>query len=302
MTPPPLLPAVAVQAPFPFVAWEAVFPAPAISELRALFDDPWPWEDRQGDAYQVRITDATQALGDTSTLVAEVSALLGIPLTAQVELTIQEMREGQRVFLHTDQPWMGLEAARLLVYLSDRWLPEDGGRLTLHSRAETAPSAFFEPRPGSGVAFALGKHTWHAVEPVHGHRQLAIFNFWHPGNTPALSRALGHILGNPDLRALPASLSPHCARAEAIYPEELTWRAALIAVALQHLGASEDEILGGYLDAFDPTEVPGPAVALARWLVTLHEDGFDADLWERTRAGTPSPHPLWEMCFPALAR
>ncbi|MBN2800156.1 MAG: 2OG-Fe(II) oxygenase [Deltaproteobacteria bacterium] len=273
-----LLPAPTVHtAPFPFLTCEEALPEPALAHLRGLFEAELDWQVRDGDAYQVTLADASHLLDPAlaRAVVARVSALLGLPLTDRVALTVQRMVPGQRVFVHTDQPWLGFEAARLLIYLTPGWEPAHGGELQVHTGLDGPPVASHAPRFNSAVAFAMSRSSFHSVAEARAPRAVAIFNLWHPQNSPRVERAIREALAPLDLRQLPQALDPVAAEAESRLPEERTLRAASAAWLLHRWGADEGRVIASYLRDLADQPAASPAERLARWAVRVEQEGFD---------------------------
>lgn len=260
----------------PFSCWVDVdaLPELLLRHLEALFDQEVPWERRDGPDYQVELADITERLDPriATAVVERARALLGMDLSDRVELTIQRMRTGQRVGVHTDPSWPGLEAARLLLYLGPPC--EGGGLLALHANHDAPPIATVAPQRNTAVLLPLSADSHHSVTEVQGERRLLIFNLWHRQNDGWVPDALETLLGQLDLRSLPRALDPIAAEAEASLPEERTLRSAIAAWLLVRWGAAEPMILASYQrDLTDDAPRTAPE-HLARWAASLHCEGL----------------------------
>jgi hypothetical protein len=156
--------------------------------------------------------------------------------------------------------------------------------------------------------------SYHSVTETAKPRRTLVFNFWHVGNSPALGDAVKALFAHMQFGGLPSLLDPIRVAAEQSLPEEQTYRALVVATALQRWGLPEQVIRDGYQAATFPPVVPGTdsaapaAIALAQWAAQLYVDDFDLAQWEKLhralapmRTSERSPLPAFcEVAFPGL--
>jgi hypothetical protein len=301
--------------PYPFFTVEPAFSPAVCACLEGLFDQDLPWRAHGGSFYEVRNCDLTERI-DPSLLAAVVERmriLTGLPLTARVAVTAQTMAPGQRIGVHSDRPLVGFEAVRLVAQWNRGWQAEDGGVLQVHDDAAgTRVCASAAPRFNSALGFIMHPGSYHSVTETAKPRRTLVFNFWHVGNSPALGDAVKALFAHMQFGELPSLLDPIRVEAEQSLPEEHTYRALVVATALQRWGLPEGVIRDGYQAAAFPAEAPGidsaaaAAIALAQWAAQLYVDDFDLAHWQRLNVALASLRStdraslaaFWEIAFP----
>jgi len=276
--------------PYPYFTVEPAF-SPAVGAcLEALFEQDLPWREHGGAFYEVRNCDSTDRIDPhvLAAVVERMRTLTGLPLTARVAVTAQTMAPGQRIGVHSDRPLVGFEAVRLVVQWNRGWRAEDGGVLQVHDdEAGTRVCATAAPRFNSALGFIMHPGSYHSVTETTKPRRTLVFNFWHVGNSPALADAVKTLFARMQFGELPSLLDPLRVEAERSLPEEQTYRALVVATALQRWGLPEAVIRDGYQAATFPPESPGTdcaaaaTIALAQWAAHLYVDDFDQAQWQR---------------------
>lgn len=252
--------------------------------LVGLFDDGAAWAEHSGAFYECAICDVTERVPPTTqaAVAAWMRRVLEVPLEARVQVTAQRMAPGQRVGVHTDRPWLGLEAARLVVHCTADWRPGDGGELVVCSDADGEALAVQEPRCGHGCALLLARDSWHAVRTAVRPRRSLVFHLWHPGNSARVADYVQGLLEGMRFAELPAALDPVAAEAEVRLGAEPTYRASVVAWVLHRWGCAPAEVVAGYRAALGGT--PSEAAELALWVADLHREGFDEARWRSVGA------------------
>jgi hypothetical protein len=277
------------QHPYPFFSVEPAFSPADCAHLEGLFEQELPWLEHGGSFYEVRNCDVTDRMtpGFLAALAERARTLTGLPLTERVAVTAQTMAPGQRIGVHTDRPLVGWEAARVVVQLNRDWQPEDGGVLQAHDdEAGTRVCASQAPRFNSAFGFVMHSGSYHSVTQTTKARRTLVINFWHVGNSPALGEAVQALFARMQFGELPRVLDPDRSAAEQSLPEEQTYRALVVATALQRWGLPEDIILDGYRAAtglaasHTADSVSGAAIALAQWAAHLYVEDFDLAQWQ----------------------
>ncbi len=280
------------------------------------------WEEHASSLYDGAMSDVSEGLDAElrSALVARMSELLGLPLDERVQVSAQRMQPGEDVRVHTDQPLLGYETARLVVQLNHDWRPEQGGALSLHTDDLGPPrGAPLLPRYNSAIAFALTDTSFHSVSRTERARRSVVFYFWHRANGAALRAALHQLFEGMRFASLPESAQDELERVDAELPEGAGRRAALVAWALQRWGANEAAScaalehvarLSAPLTVGDEDDVLlrfGADAALACWAADVFEHHFDAVRWQRLAASALEPESagaraLWRDAFVVPAR
>lgn len=305
--------------PFPCFTVDRALSEPLAAELRAMFDEPHAWEHHHGGFYECYLTEVSARVPAAfqAQLARQWAGLFEEPLTERVKVTLQRMEPGQQARVHTDRPLLGFETARLIVQLGERWSPGEGGVFCVHpDPAGERVSWERAPAWNQGFAFSMGKRSFHSVTPVRGMtRRTAVFHFWHAGNSPALAQQVRSLFEGCRFDRLPAEVVRVAERAERSEPEELTWRAGLLAWALHAWGVSGAGVAEAYLAALcspEPWEQQGAlsgqeaTVALGRWVVELYAGEVDLRAWERLQRRLGPVQGAAEgwraRCFPLTAR
>lgn len=280
--------------PWPHLVFEPALPSSVLARLEALFDQPGAWEQHQSVLYDGAMRDVSGQVDPSlgAALSARLGTLWGLPLHPQVQVQLQRMEPGQDVRPHSDPPLLGYECARLVVQLQGAWEPRHGGVLRLHpDAAGTQVGATLPPRRNLGVGFVLGPRSHHSVGTTHVPRHSLVFYLWHRGNRAPLAQAVRALVCGVRLADLPRSMDAALRAADARLGPERAIEAGWVAGLLQAWGAPEAEILRGHQAEVGGAAWTGPVdrVVLARWLVHLHQRGFDpvrwADLAGRVGAG-----------------
>jgi hypothetical protein len=282
--------------PYPFFTSESAFSPAVCAQLEGLFAQDLPWLAHGGSFYEVRNCDVTERMtpGLLPALAERTRTLTGLPLTQQVAVTAQTMAPGQRIGVHTDRPLAGWEAARVVVQLNRGWRPADGGVLRAHDDAAgTRVCASQAPRFNSAFGFVMHPGSYHSVTETARPRRTLVFNFWHIGNSPPLGEAVQALFTRMQFGELPDLLDPDRRVAELDLPEDETYRALVVATALQRWGLPEAVIRDGYRAATGRAAPPatdcaaGVAIALAHWAAHLYCDDFDLAQWQRLSLTLP---------------
>ncbi|HYN76739.1 MAG TPA: 2OG-Fe(II) oxygenase family protein [Lamprocystis sp. (in: g-proteobacteria)] len=286
--------------PYPYFTAEPAFSTADCARLEGFFALDLPWLEHGGTFYAVRNCDLTTGL-DPDLLVAlagRVRTLTGLPLTDQVAVTAQTMAPGQRIGVHSDRPLVGFETVRLVVQFNRHWQLDDGGVLQVHDdEAGTRVCARQAPRYNSAFGFIMQPGSYHSVTATARPRRTLVFNFWHCGNSPALADAVQALFARMQFAELPTCLDADRRAAESALPEEQTYRALVVATALQRWGLPERVILAGYRAAIGQAAPPtidpaaGVAIALAQWAAQLRVDDFDLAQWQRLSEALAPPAP-----------
>lgn len=300
--------------PFPFFHCADTFSAERCADLRTLFDSGHEWQAREEDFYRCFLRDVSEEVPAAlkKALVERMRETTGLPLTEHVHVTAQRMERGQWVGVHSDQPLLGYEIARLVVQLNRDWAPERGGLLELMAEQEGPAVRAIEPRENHSFGFVLHPKSFHGVTEVSHPRWSVVFNFWHPANTPELALAVEDWTTGLDFSVLPKGLEPLATEAEARLPEETTYAASLAAWILLTWGYEDATIADGYGVYVGVRETSclrqeaAAAIRLAGWVATLRQGHFSVEEWGRLRAelgDTPPFERLREVmkyCLPPI--
>lgn len=311
------------RSPYRFAMSEHALGEAACDALVRLFDEDVAWARHDASFYACFLAVVTDRV-DPALLAAlpkRVSALLDVPLTDHVHVTVQRMEPGDHALVHTDRPLVGYEAARVVVQFNRGWSEGDGGLLEVHTLAQGGEVvASLPPRYDAAFVFAQTPASHHAVTPARTQRRSAVFNFWHVGNTEALAQHVRATFDGLRFDMLPAALDEVMLDAEATLEEDVTHRAGLIALVLTRWGYEAETVTRAYTQALQRTDVAGwplsndgapdeatVATALASWMTELHLDHFDLDRWEIVQDRLTSVDgstwtrlsPTWALTFPA---
>jgi len=299
--------------PFSCFRCEQAFDPAQCALLDALFVVQGGWQARDDSFYSCFLREVTAEL-PASLLVdvrARMRTITGLALADDVVVTAQRMEPGQAVGVHSDQPWLGYEVARLVVQLNADWQRENGGALELYESLDGAPVERIEPAYNAAFGFLLHEGSYHGVSKVSRTRRTVVFNFWHVANTPQLADAVAALFADMHFSELPAALDPIAVSAETHLPEDTTFRASLAALALRRWGYDDETVVDGYrasaslssqLDVIDERTA---AIRLAAWVAHLKTGTFDLPRWQELQgalAGTgsfPRLMPLWGLCLGA---
>ncbi|MFT4976101.1 MAG: hypothetical protein ACI8S6_001996 [Myxococcota bacterium] len=271
------------REPFPYFSCRGALPGEVLTWLEGLFLRELVWQHHKDSFYRAFLSDISELLDDgfRLALAARMRELTGLPLTDKIQATIQRMEPGQYAGPHTDRPLSGYEAARLIVQLNDSWEPDRGGLLSIHPDPQGATTTRqHAPVWNSAVGFVMGPRSYHSVEPARALRRTAVFNFWHTGNTMALSEWVSEQLSGMRFD-FDGPLGELASDAETRLPEEDTYRAGGVAHLLQRWGFDSATVAAGYTAGLHPLSGPGgpSEVLFARWVQRLGHEDFDTALW-----------------------
>ena len=305
------------RSPYRFVMSAHALGDEAAQAVARLFDEDVPWARHDASFYACFLAVVTDRIDPAllAGLPGRIGALLGVPLTDRVHVTVQRMEPGDHALVHTDRPLVGYEAARVVVQFNHGWRDEDGGLLEVHADADGgAVVASLLPTFDAAFAFAQTPSSHHAVTPAKRQRRSAVFNFWHVGNTEALAEHVRATFEGLRFDMLPGALDDVMLDAEATLPEDVTHRAGLIALVLTRWGYDPATVTRAYVRALDRTEAAGwplvegaadeedAALALASWMTELHLDHFDLERWELVSGLlTAARASSWTRLSPTLA-
>lgn len=176
--------------PFPHAnVPEALSPEQATRYVRWLRESA-PWELTNAEFYDqyefslldVQLPSSVEELASEPTL-RQLRLLMGewfgAHLSERVDVTAHKLVPGQTIKIHNDYI-PGAETHRLLVQLSEDWVPDNGGYLMLFSGHEPETVRHvLEPRAGSVQAFEISVRSHHAVSKVHaGDRYTLVYSFF----------------------------------------------------------------------------------------------------------------------------
>jgi hypothetical protein len=216
------------------------------------------------------------------------------------------------VGVHSDQPLLGYEIARLVVQLNQDWTPNKGGILELLVKKEGPVVQTIEPHQNHSFGFVLHPTSYHQVSKVYEPRWSVVFNFWHPANTPDFANAVEKWTSSINSSILPKDLDELIIEAEEYLPEEVTYTAIVVAWLLQVWGYEETTIINGYAvsvgaqDTSDCSIESTTAIRLAVWVASVHQGYFSIEKWNILRdqmEGTPTFLRLREVmqyCYPRM--
>ena len=298
--------------PFPFFFVKAAFSEEQCAMLEKLFLQGSEWQHQDGVFYRCSLCDVTKLIPATfqAEILNRMREITRLPLVKHMVVTVQQMLPGQIIGLHSDRPLLGYEIARLVVQLNKEWQTEHGGVLELFSSPEGEAVFSVNPEYNKAVGFLLHADSHHAVTEVTKPRQSVVFNFWHMANTPELATHVEALFANLHFSELPAALNSIASAAESSLSEELTYRAATAAIALQRWGYDVATIVTGYqhsagLSTCDTSDTETyAAVLLADWVAYLYRDTFDLIRWNSLQSALAGIEkfsrlmPTWQLCLP----
>lgn len=119
---------------------------------------------------------APPALDALRTQVAEI---FGVGLTPRLNAVAHKLLPGQRIAIHNDY-LVGEETHRLTVQLNRGLADDDGGLFILFNSFNPADiHTIHRPASASGIGFAIGPSSYHAVSRMHGgERYTIVFSFY----------------------------------------------------------------------------------------------------------------------------
>lgn len=261
---------------------DALFDTSVLQLLEDRFDTG-AWERHQDSFYRCHLARIELPEPLVQAVRTEVAAVLGLPLHPVVSVTAQRMEASDGSDRHTDRPAAGYEATRLVVQLDTVqggvFRAFDGERIWLER----------PPAPNHAVAFELSGRSEHDVTPSAGLRRTVVFHFWHPANPPDAKARLDAWFQGMNFGDLPAALDAVMLEAEATLDDEQTWRAAAVTWTLARLGGAD---LAGTYERALWRRAEGALESLAGFLVDLHHDGFDREVWDSLAGPRSLPAPL----------
>lgn len=277
------------EEPFSFFHSTDTFSKDQCSDLRALFGTEHNWQAREESFYQCFLRDVSKEIPNTlkQEVLERMKNITGLPLTEHVHITAQRMEAGQSVGVHSDQPLLGYEVARLVVQLNREWTHQKGGQLALMKEKKGPAIRKIEPHENHSFGFVLHPKSFHSVDEVHHPRWSLVFNFWHKANTPKLAEAVEKWTSGLNVAALPKELDMLAMKAESHLPEETTYQAFLVAWILLSWGYEESTIVDGYAVFVGAKKMPKKmsesfvAIRLAHWIAILHQGYFSIDAWKK---------------------
>lgn len=273
--------------PFPHVTGTTRIPEQQLQMWATLFEDHHPWQHRTESFYACALRDVTLNIEEVwcVRLRRAVSELLDIPLLPLVTVTAQQMKNGQSIGVHSDQPLLGYETARLVLQLNHEWKEGDGGCLALYAEQQGAQIVSHPPRWNSSTVFLLHPDSYHGVSETQRIRNSLVFNFWHPGNAPELKEVVHAWMHGLDFGLLPSSVDGIAIEAEQHLDEAQTYRAGVAAWLLHVWGFPDDIVVAGYSmavgnsEALNHTEEARIAMAWSCWVARLYRDSFCPRRW-----------------------
>ena len=289
--------------PFPHVTGTTQIPHHQLDAWMSLFSDEAAWQQRTESFYTCALREVTSDIDEvwTTQLRKSVTRLLQIPLLPHCSVTAQKMTSGQRIGIHSDQPRLGYEIARVVLQLNKGWAAGDGGVLEVYADTQNPPLLSHPPYWNSATAFILHPESFHSVSRTLKTRCSLVFNFWHPGNAPTLEHTVDEWLEGLHFGDLPASLDKEASDAEQYLEEGRTYRAGVVAWLLQRWGFGEDIVLAGYRVSVGQSIGPGLsyesriAITWASWVAELHRGAFCPRRWTVVKEETKE----WQN-FPRL--
>lgn len=165
--------------PFPYLLADQCLAADVEKETLDWLDHGAPWRLVETDFYEqyefslfdaelpfsIRRLVEPEGLADVR---AFIECTLDCTLTDRVELVAHKLVEGQRIGIHNDY-LVGEETHRLTIQLNRGLSDEDGGFFMLFESCDaTDVHRVMRPISNSGVGFAIGPSSHHAVSRVHG--------------------------------------------------------------------------------------------------------------------------------------
>jgi hypothetical protein len=274
--------------PFPFFHCTDTFSNEVCEHLRTLFGSEEQWQDRNEGFYQCFLRDVSNEIPHSlkSSLVRKMSVATGLPLTDQVHITAQRMECGQSVGIHSDQPLLGYEIARLVVQLNKDWTSSKGGNLELLEAREGSAIQIIEPHHNHSFGFVLHPTSYHRVSKVYESRWSVVFNFWHPANTPDFASVVDQWTLSFNSSLLPKDLDEQIIQAEGYLSEEVTFTALLVAWLLQVWEYKDRTIINGYAVFVGTKDISSlsledtAAIRLSIWVASVHQEHFSIEKWK----------------------
>ena len=177
-------------APFAHILVDRCLDAQAEAALLAWFEQDAPWRLVETDFYEqyefsllhVVLPPAVARLFQAPAMDAlhrQMAETFGVAMTARLNAVAHKLIPGQRIAIHNDY-LVGEETHRLTVQLNRGLADEDGGLFMLFNSFDPADiHSLHRPVSATGVGFAIGPDSHHAVSRMHsGTRFTIVFSFY----------------------------------------------------------------------------------------------------------------------------
>jgi Rps23 Pro-64 3,4-dihydroxylase Tpa1-like proline 4-hydroxylase len=181
---------VGSDEPFPHVAFPAILSPVSANQVLTWLKTGAPWRLRIESFYEQyefsllneRASQIAQELAGerliegVREIIRDHFAVKG-PLSL-VDVTVHKLMSGQTIRIHND--WLhNEETHRVLIQLNEGWSIDHGGLLLLFgSKAPEDVRQVIEPTHGSGFAFEISEHSFHAVSTIRtGERFTLVYTF-----------------------------------------------------------------------------------------------------------------------------
>ena len=176
--------------PFPYFLAEGCFTPAAQNAMLGWLETDAPWRLVSQDFYDqyefsmfdADVPAAAASLIDPtglSEMRGVVGRQFGATLGPRVDLVAHKLVAGQRIGIHNDHLPAG-ETHRLTIQLNRGLADGDGGYLMLFNSDDAADvHRILRPVSGTGVGFAIGPGSHHAVSRMHGgERYTLVYSFY----------------------------------------------------------------------------------------------------------------------------
>ena len=181
--------------PFEHILVDRCLDPHAEKALLDWFEQDAPWRLVETDFYEQyefsllheALPPAVARLFDERAMAAlrlQLSETFGVSLSPRLNAIAHKLTRGQRIAIHNDY-LIGEETHRLTVQLNRGLDDEAGGLFMLFNSFDPADiHSIHRPISGSGIGFAIGAHSHHAVSRMHaGERFTIVFSFYaEPGS------------------------------------------------------------------------------------------------------------------------
>jgi Rps23 Pro-64 3,4-dihydroxylase Tpa1-like proline 4-hydroxylase len=176
--------------PFPHVVFPAILSPTSANQVLAWLQNGRPWRLRLESFYEqyefsLLSENASEIARDlvSERFVERVRELICSHFTvrghlALVDVTAHKLTLGQTIRIHNDS-FYGEETHRVLIQLNEGWSIDHGGLLMLFGSKVPEDVRFvIEPIHGSGFAFEISDHSFHAVSTIRtGERFTLVYTF-----------------------------------------------------------------------------------------------------------------------------
>jgi hypothetical protein len=185
------------RRPFPYLLADECLPVGLADALLDWFERDAPWalaKTNFYEQYEFNLLDAEQPASVRGLLSpiwldrcrATMEQAFGTPLEARQTLVAHKLVGGQRIAIHNDFI-PGGETHRLTIQLNRGLRDEDGGLFMLFNSFDPSDiHRILRPANGTGVAFAIGASSHHAVSKIHGGERFTLVFSYHAAADPAL--------------------------------------------------------------------------------------------------------------------